>query len=414
MAEIIKRIIRKQNTEGKKDMIIYSKNIVCEQGIIDGYLVVEGSIIKDIVRKEVEELEADLDYSEEIIIPGIFDTHNHGFMGYDPEDVEEGESAVEGYLKALASVAVTSIFPTVTDENGAFKQVVAVAKKEPVGAKILGIHSEGPYLNRVGEKGVDTGHPDIDLNFVQKMIDDGEGYLKLVALAPELPLAKEAIRLLNKNGVRVAFAHSNQTYEEAMESFKQGISVTTHTANVMAGIHHRNMGGLGACLLNDEIYNELICDGLHVRNEMIEMMLRIKKDALHKFMMISDNVHLGGLKPGRYNNGPFGPVNITEEGFCLTDTGRLAGSAKPVLYGMKNLVCNMGKRLEDVCIMASLNPAQVYGFGDHKGSLAVCKDADFAVIDKDFNCLYTYSEGRKIYDHTIDTDLENPKAAKYR
>ena len=152
MAEIIKRIICKQNTEGKKDMIIYSKNIVCEQGIIDGYLVVEGSIIKDIVRKEVEELEADLDYSEEIIIPGIFDTHNHGFMGYDPEDVEEGESAVEGYLKALASVAVTSIFPTVTDENGAFKQVVAVAKKEPVGAKILGIHSEGPYLNRVGEK----------------------------------------------------------------------------------------------------------------------------------------------------------------------------------------------------------------------------------------------------------------------
>ena len=64
--------------------------------------------------------------------------------------------------------------------------------------------------------------------------------------------------------------------------------------------------------------------------------------------------------------------------------------------------------------MASLNPARVYGFGDHKGSLAVCKDADFAVIDKDFNCLYTYSEGRKIYDHTIDTDLENPKAAKYR
>ena len=55
-------------------MNIYSKNIVCEQGIIDGYLVVEGSIIKDIVRKEVEELEADLDYSEEIIIPGIFDT----------------------------------------------------------------------------------------------------------------------------------------------------------------------------------------------------------------------------------------------------------------------------------------------------------------------------------------------------
>ena len=189
---------------------------------------------------------------------------------------------------------------------------------------------------------------------MQQMIDDGEGYLRLVALAPELDRSRQAIRLLNQNGVRAAFAHSNQTYEEAMESFKDGISVITHTANVMAGIHHRNMGGLGAALLNDDVYNELICDGLHVRNEMIEIILRVKKDAFHKIMMISDNVNLGGLKPGRYH-GIFDSIcNITEEGFCLTDTGRLAGSAKPVLFGMRNLVKNMGIPLEKVCVMASL------------------------------------------------------------
>ena len=394
-------------------MIIYSKNIVTEQGIIDGYLKVEGSRICDIVRKDTEELKADLDYEDYVIIPGIFDTHNHGYLGWDPGNVEEGAAAVRGYAKAVGSVAVTSVFPTVDNEEKAFLNVVKVIEEDPIGAKILGIHSEGPYLNRVGEKGVDTGHPDIDLDHIQEMIDDAKGYLRLVALAPELPGSKEAIRLLNKNGVRAAFAHSNDTYEEAMEAFKDGISVITHTANVMSGIHHRNMGGLGAALLNDEVYNELICDGLHVRNEMIDIIFRIKNDAFNKILMISDNSHLGGLKQGRYE-GVFGPCNITDEGFCLTDTGRLAGSAKPVLYGMKNLVMNMHMPLEKVCVMASLNPCKVYGFADKKGSLRIGKDADFAVIDKDFNCLYTYREGKKIYDHTIDTDIYDHEVDKQR
>ena len=392
-------------------MIIYSKNIVTEQGVIDGYLKVEGEKITDIVRRETEECKADYDYSDYTVIPGIFDTHNHGYLGWNPGNIEEGKTAVRGYVKALGSVAVTSIFPTVDNEEGAFKNVVAVIRENPEGARILGIHSEGPYLNRVGEKGIDTGHPEIDLDHVQQMIDEGEGYLRLVALAPELDRSKEAIRLLNRNNVRVAFAHSNQTYEEAMESFKNGISVITHTANVMAGIHHRNMGGLGAAILNDDVFNELICDGLHVRNEMIDIILRVKKDAFHKVMMISDNVHMGGLKPGRYN-GVFGICNITEEGFSLTDTGRLAGSAKPVLFGMKNLVQNLHIPLEKVCVMASLNPAEVYGFADRKGSLRIGKDADFAVIDKDFNCLYPYREGKKIYDYKTEGDLANPNAYK--
>lgn len=394
-------------------MILYSRNIVTEAGIIDGYLVYENDKITDIVRKERQELNADLDYSDYTIIPGIFDTHNHGYKGWDPGDVNDGVKRVLGYCKALGSVAVTSIFPTVDNEEGAFKNVVKAIELNKDGARILGIHSEGPYLNRVGEKGIDTGHPEIDLDHVQEMIDEGKGYLRLVALAPELERSSDAIRLLNQNNVRVAFAHSNQTYEEAMESFKDGISVITHTANVMAGLHHRNMGGLGAALLNDEVFNELICDGLHVRNEMIDIILRVKKDAFHKVLMISDNVHLGGLKPGRYE-GPFGPCNITEESFCLSDTGRLCGSAKPVLYGMKNLVQNMHLPLEKVCVMASLNPCEVYGFADRKGSLRIGKDADFAVIDKDFNCLYTYREGKKIFDHRTDTDLECPDAYDHK
>jgi N-acetylglucosamine-6-phosphate deacetylase len=74
----------------------------------------------------------------------------------------------------------------------------------------------------------------------------------------------------------------------------------------------------------------------------------------------------------------------------------------------------MNISLEKVCVMASLNPCRVYGFADRKGSIRIGKDADFAIIDKDFNCLYTYREGRKIYDHTIDTDLYNHETEKNR
>ena len=270
----------------------------------------------------------------------------------------------------------------------------------------MGIHSEGPYLNRVGEKGVDNGHPEIDLDHIQKMIDSTHGMLKLFAIAPELDGSKEAIRLLTKNGVRVAFAHSNETYEEAMESFKNGITVITHTANVMSGLHHRNMGGLGAAILNDDVFNELICDGLHVRNEMIDIILRVKHNFEDKVMMISDNVQMAGFPAGRYN-GFWGPFNITEEGYSLTDTGRLAGSAKPVIYGMRNLVKNLHLPLELVSRMASLNPCRVYGFADKKGSLRIGKDADFTVIDDDFNVYETYREGKKVYDCKEDMDLLN-------
>lgn len=391
-------------------MIVHAKRIVTEEGVIDGYLKVDNGIITDIVNAESRTLDADVDYKNCTIIPGIIDTHNHGYLGWDPS---KGKDKVLGFCKALGSVGVTSVFPTVDNEDGAFKGVVEASKENINGAKIIGIHSEGPYLNRVGEKGVDTGHPDIDLNHIQNMIDEAEGLLKLVALAPELPDSKQAIDLLRSNGIRVAFAHSNQTYEEAMQSFKDGISVITHTANVMSGLHHRNMGGLGAAILNDDVYNELICDGLHVRNEMIDIIFRVKKNAFNKIMMISDNVHLGGLKPGRYD-GIFGPCTITEEGFSLTDTGRLAGSAKPVLYGIKNLVENLKIDLMDVCTMASLNPARVYKISDYKGSISIGKDFDAVVIDDEYKCLYTYREGKLIYDYEKDLDLRDPDSDSMR
>lgn len=388
-------------------MYIRSKRIYVPDGCVSGIINVEDGKIVDILNYNAK-VKVDIEADDFRILPGIIDTHNHGTMGYSlmgVEDEAEKEKNVRGYLKGLASQGVTACLPTA--EHSLFKTIAKVAKGEIDGARPIGIHSEGPYLNRVGEKGVDTGHPEVDLNYVKQMYEDSEGMLKLFAIAPELEGSKEVIEYLNSVGCRCAFAHSNMNYREALESFKWGISVTTHTANVMAGIHHRNMGGLGACLLNDDVYNELICDGLHVSNEMIELMLRVKNDPFNKVMMVSDNVPMGGAPVGRYNLGGLGlEVNIDEKGYCLSDTGRLCGSTVPVIKGIKNLVENVGIGMRNVIKMSSANPAKVYG-ATSKGSLEVGKDADLIIIDDDYNVLYTLSEGRIVYDHQKDTDVFN-------
>ena len=390
-------------------MFVRSHRIVTDQGIVDGILNLDEGRIVDILPPTAR-VAITVDAGNHRILPGIIDTHNHGTMGYGlMGEQADPEAAVRGYLKGLASQGVTACLPTA--DFGLFEAIVKVAQTSVDGAKPIGIHSEGPYLNRVGEKGIDTGHPDIDLKHVQAMIDTAQGMLKLVAIAPEIPGAREAIELLTSQGVRCAFAHSNALYQETLESFQWGITVTTHTANVMAGIHHRRMGGLGACLLNDEVYNELICDGLHVANEMIELMLRVKKNPFDKFMMVSDNVPMAGAPIGRYHLSGMFDVNIDEKGYCLSDTGRLCGSTLPVIRGIRNLAENLRLPLTEIVKMSSRNPAQVYG-APQKGRLAAGMDADFIIIDEDYQVLKTFREGRCVYDAEKDTDLFNPDFLK--
>lgn len=380
-------------------MYIHSTRIYTPEGCINGILAIQNGRIQQIL-PESANVPIDFDAQHLRILPGIIDTHNHGTMGFSLMGVsEDPDQIVRGYLKGLAAQGVTACFPTTNPSF--FEAIVRSTEARISGAMPIGIHSEGPYLNRVGENGIDVGHPEIDLSLLKAMVEKGKGMLRLVALAPELPHAEEAIRYLNSQGVYCAFAHSNCDYDQAREAFTWGIQVSTHTANVMSGIHHRHMGGLGACMLDDHLYNEIICDGLHVSNEMLELMFRMKHDAQHKFIMVSDNVALAGAPIGKYRldmgDNEVLQVNIDARGFCLSETGRLCGSTLPVLYGMKNLAQGLHMPLEQIILMSSVNPARLYG-EVHKGYLASGMDADFIVVDDDFQLIRTYVMGECVYD----------------
>jgi N-acetylglucosamine-6-phosphate deacetylase len=181
----------------------------------------------------------------------------------------------------------------------------------------------------------------------------------------------------------------------------------------MRGLHHRDVGVLGASLLRDDVWCELICDSLHVSLPMIRIILKIK-DA-DKIIMVSDSGAYAGAPVGTYRNpgqnvkSDRGNIHVTEDGFVLSDTGRLTGSSKPVIFGIMNLVEKLGVPLEDALRFSSLNPCVKYGFAGRKGSILVGKDADFAVIGDDYRVINTYSEGRLVYDRAADTHLFNQK-----
>ena len=206
----------------------------------------------------------------------------------------------------------------------------------------------------------------------------------------------------------MAAAHSDNNYVQATAAYDKGVSVATHTGNVMTGLHHRDVGGLGAALLHEGVECEVICDGLHICNEMLKLYFRMK--STDRFMMISDLTVCSGGPVGRYkSDSPEGDMNLTPEGFLMSDAGRLRGSSQPVLYDIGNLVEKVGVPMETVLKMACLNPCKKYGFADRKGTLAVGKDADFAVITDDYKAQATYSEGRKVYDRDVDGVIINDR-----
>lgn len=387
-------------------MRIHSKRIYTESGAVDGVLTAENGRITAIGNGE-----ADIDVGDMRIIPGIFDTHNHGTQGYtlwDDGGSDFGDN-LDGYLKGLASEGVTSIFPTLFSASSiddttlnAISDIASYVGKDNDGAGVMGIHFEGPYLNRVGEKGTRTEPQKIDLDFVQKIIDSARGHLVLMGHAPELPDSDRLEKLLIDNGVNVAFTHTDCNSEQAFAAFDRGTSVATHLCNVMVGMHHRDVGGLGAAILDDRVSCELICDGLHVCNNMIKLILRAKDNG--KIMMISDCTGYSGAPVGTYSGflGHSGEVIVDADGFVREPGGRLRGSSKPVLYGIKNLVENIGVPLSHALELSSLNAARRYGFADRKGSLAVGKDADFVVIDDAYNAVQTYVRGRRVYDRATE------------
>ena len=337
----------------------------------------------------------DFDAEGLYVIPGFIDTHNHGCVGV------EFAAEDEDFEKAriwLAEQGITGVAPTVRAlpvEScvAAEKNILREAGKASGGAKVLGIHLEGPFVShsRCGA----MCPPDIvcEPEALRRMAEAACGMLKIMTLSPERENAIEVIKAAGELGVKISLGHTDATYETAKAAIEAGASRATHIFNAMRPLSHRETGILGAALTDDRVTCEMICDFVHLDEAAMRMVYRLK--GAEKITIISDSGYMTGLGDGEYKVGDHEQVRIVKNGVCRTLEGRIAGSCVSMLAGAKNLL-RMGIPLEEVSLMGSLNPARALGAEASVGSLAEGKAADIVVCDGELNIKAVFVDGKRV------------------
>lgn len=376
--------------------------------IVNGRLILADKTVEGMAIVFDEKIEkiapvGELDLSEYEVIdaggkyvsPGLVDIHIHGYLG---EDVSDG--TVEGLVtmaKGIAENGVTSWCPTtMTVSKKEIEAAFDAARKvresdEYYGARIIGVNSEGPFINEAKKGAQAAEHilsPDADF------IIENADIVKLVTIAPEVDGALDAIKKIYDDGrVTVSMGHTNATFEEACAGVEAGVRHTTHLFNAMTALAHRNPGVVGAALSSDEVACELIADTFHVSKGLFSLVSKIKGD---KLCLITDCMRAGGMPDGDYT---LGGQPVHKEGIkCLLPDGTIAGSVLRLNEAVYNLYANTELPIEKAVAAASLNPARAIGEDAQIGSLEVGKRADIIIADEKFTVEKTIIGGAVRYE----------------
>ena len=371
---------------------IINGKLVTPKGILRNKVLVFNERIKEF-RDNVPTNCHVIDAKGMYVTPGLIDVHVHGSCGADTMD--QTVEAIKLISQGIAKNGVTSFLPTTMtmsreDIYGALDIVRECMNKTLNGAKVLGAHLEGPFINAI-YKGAQPERYIIkpSYDFIKEYTD----VIKLVTYAPEMDdnysFTKE---VKEKTDITLSIGHTNATYNQAKQAFACGCSHVTHLFNAMTPLNHREPGVVGAALTSD-VFTELIADTIHVNKELFQFILDNKgKD---KMILITDSMRAGCMKDGKYDLG--GQEVIVKDGAARLSSGTLAGSVLTLNKAIYNFFRNTDATFDEVIHMATLNPATSIGVSDFKGSLEIEKDADIAIFDEEMNCYLSIVEGREVY-----------------
>lgn len=326
-------------------------------------------------------------------IPGFIDTHIHGALGSD---------FMDGTSEALSTIA--SILPqegttrfvatTMTGEEKKIESAlskIASYEQQSGEAKIEGIHVEGPFIakKRAGAQPTDLIIPPnaVLLSHWQEI---AEGMIRTITLAPELDTDGSCIKRARELDINVSAGHTDATFEEMKHAVKLGVNQVTHLCNGMRGLHHREVGVIGAVSILDDLVGELIVDGIHVSDAMIEML--VKLIGIERLILITDGMRAKYMEPGTYDLGGQS-VRVTDNYEARLTSGSLAGSIVQMNEAAYKMSRIKGVNFEDVIPMTSYNPATQLGIFDETGSISLDKEADIILVDDRFNVYLTICQG---------------------
>jgi len=320
-----------------------------------------------------------------VILPGFIDLHVHGGGG---ADIMSGRSAVLTAARMHARHGTTSMLATTVCASREDLQRVAaeigpvVRQGDAGGARVLGLHLEGPFINP-GKLGAqpDCTRP----GTLEEVLALNElAPIRILTLAPELDGHLDLIKALVGQGIRVQAGHTLGDYQVGVAALEAGLGSFTHLFNAMTGMLHREPGMAAAAMAHAE-YAELIVDLIHVHPGIIRAALR----AIPKLYCVTDGTAGSGMPDGPYHLG--GQCVTKRHGAVRLADGTLAGSTLTLDRAFRNLV-DIGLPLEDASHRVSAYPAEYLGLAD-RGRIAIGKVADLVVMDPALQLTSVFLEG---------------------
>ncbi|MHB9940947.1 N-acetylglucosamine-6-phosphate deacetylase [Clostridium sporogenes] len=375
--------------------IVKGKIIVGNEILENKVLLFEKKIIDILDRDNVCLSKNDyiIDAKGLYISPGFIDVHIHGSGGKDAMDGKI--ESIKVISNTIAKRGVTSFLPTTMTmaKEHIYKALDVIEQAMNMdlgGAKVLGAHLEGPFINPKykGAQKVDfIKNPSFDF------IKGYENVIKIITLAPEKDENFKFLKYIKENtDIVLSIGHSDATYEQAIAAIDNGISRATHIFNAMTPLNHRKPGIIGA-IMNTDISCELIADNIHVHKGAINVLTKIKgKD---KIILITDSMRAGCMNNGIWELG--GQKVIVKNGSARLEDNTLAGSILTLDNAIKNMKNNIDASLCEIISMVTINPAKDINIYDKKGSIEKGKDSDIVIFDKDINIRMTIVEGNIVY-----------------
>lgn len=357
-------------------------------------LVIDGERVSGIGRGPVPAGAEVVDLAGARVVPGFVDLHFHGALGHDVMD--DDPAALDAICRYQARSGTTSFLATtITAGMPALLAAVERIAGHPApsgGARVLGLHIEGPFINPA-QKGCHR----VDWMKAPEPADHqalrarAAGAPLHYTVAPELPGAAGFIAAAVADGATVSLGHSDARAREVERGLAAGAGIFTHLFNAMRGLHHREPGVVGAALDSDA-HVELICDGIHVAPEVVKLAWRMK--GADRVVLVSDAMAAAGLGDGAYSFGGQ-PVRV-EGGVARNPDGQLASSTITLAAALKNLVRFTGAPLEEALPAVTSNPARVLGMADRVGAIAPGRAADLVVLDDHLEIRAVYCRGRPV------------------
>jgi N-acetylglucosamine-6-phosphate deacetylase len=326
-----------------------------------------------------------------IIAPGMIDVHTNGadeflFNRDQGNAVEVASRAyarqgATGFVAGIMTAPWESMMHAAAEVSESANQLVEAG--DPIGARCLGIHFEGPFLNSKFRRV--HRHEWIlpaTLDRAHEMIEASRGALVLVTMAPEAEGVDEVARLFFDQGIVCSAGHTAAHYREGMLAIGLGFRTITHAFNAMPPLDHRDPSILAAFIQETRTTVQLICDGYHVSPPMVDLLYRTLHDRL---VLATDNMP------------PAGSGYRIEGGVVRAEDGTIAGSALLMDQAVRNLMAYADIPFERAIVNATRTPARLLNLERELGTIQAGKRADLSVWSDAYQVLATIVGGVPVY-----------------